>query len=314
MHSSAQSASLHPGSPPIVVTWDDLKRFLRVVGFSLLAMVLAVIATVRTFGFDYRDGGARDLYPYVADGWGIWYWFAQLQLNVDRFFVVVHLCFALQIIALAFPRKTKLPVSISLVLFAYMTFWFLFGQARYGMAAACLAVGAASGSLPLIFLLGLVATLFHKAAAGGVLLLWLWHVLQKRRHGLLIALIASGVLSLGVVIASQKFLAAIGYGNYLNWSALPGANTPMKFYYLLAVLALWKLYDRKAPNKLLILTLLFLPFSYFIVFAGRAFELVGVLLLTYLVRFHAPRFVRYAVALLFLADVYVLVFQSGMYL
>jgi len=104
-----------------------------------------------------------------------------------------------------------------------------------------------------------------------------------------------------------------GYAVYLNWGNLPSANTPLKFYWAIAVLLLWRFRDKQTSQPLLILTLISLPFSYFIVFAGRTFEMYSVLVLYCLARTPAPRSVKFLFLVPYFADLGNLLFNSGFY-
>lgn len=292
----------------------DLETYAALLLSVVITAVLATVATFRSWGFDYVDGGIKDLYPFVANGWGLWYWLAKLKLDFYSFSFLLNMVLSSQIVSLSLPYRLKLRlIPLPLIFFTYMVFWFLFGQARYGMAVGLIAAGAIVGSYPAVILLGLIATLIHKAAGGVMLLILLWIFLKERRHGLITALASSAVLSFVVVEGFKKILLMTGYGDYLNWGSLPGAETPLKFYYLIGVLALWKILDRKMSDQYLILTFLFLPFSYVVVFAGRAFEMYVVILLALLCREEAPWYVRYSIALLLLVDVSMLLFTSGFF-
>jgi hypothetical protein len=285
----------------------------RVALLAVFTLSLAAVATFRNFGFDMDT--AKQLYPYVADGWGLWYWLAQTGIGSILFFFIVNLALSALILLLAFPSGQRaLPLSVSLVALLYLDCWFLFGQARYGMAVALISIAAAAGGVPTLIIFGLLAFFIHKVTVGGLLLVALWYALKKMRHGLAIAAVLCAVLTYIVEVAFSNVLLVLGYGNYLVWTALPSANTPYKFYYIVAILLLWKCLDRNAPNSVLILTLLFLPFSYFNVFAGRAFEFYAIMLLPCLGDSSMPRYVRYPILTLFLADVSWLFFTSGFYL
>ncbi|MGD0155688.1 MAG: hypothetical protein ABSB50_06305 [Terracidiphilus sp.] len=200
--------------------------------------------------------------------------------------------------------------------------WFLFNQTRYGTALALIVPAAVSGSLPLLFLSGTVASFVHKGAAGGVLLLGLWRVLQGRKHGLLVA----GIVSAAGIFLILRFAGPLatlaGYGTYVGWwdQTLPAAHTPLKYYYMLAVLLAWKLRNIHGPHsgsniidRLLILTLLFLPLSYYVVFAGRSFQMYSVVLLFALLQAKTPRPLQMFLLIPYFADLTVLLFSSGFY-
>jgi len=304
-----------PTRPILPAPQDLIRRFLEARWATLLYLlfppVLAAIATFRTFGFD----DVRDLYPHeIADGWGIWYWFAQFHIQYDLYFFVINLVLAAEILLLAFPPQRKnLITPVSIVTFLYLIFWYLFGQARWGMALALLVPAAVVSSLPVLLLVGSVAFLIHKGIAGGVLLLVGWRMLKDRRFGLPIAIVGCAALSYAIHAISEKLLVLAGYANYLNWENLPDANTPYKFYYFLAILLFWKWKEGKAANHLLILTLLFLPVSYFIVFAGRSYVIYSVTVLAYFLARRTPAYVRYPFLALYVLDTGVLLFKSGFY-
>jgi hypothetical protein len=288
----------------------------RLVFVGVFCLLFAAIATFRKFGFDLEgEEGFRSLYPNVADGWGLWYWAAQLRLDFNLYLLLINLVLSAQISLLAFPSKFQsFSKLVSLTIVVYLVFWFLFGQSRYGMAITLLALAARTSSFPVLLIAAATSFFIHKAAAGGILLVIAWRLLRNRKHGLLIALIVSAIISSILYVEANSILLLTGYANYLSWTNLPASNTPLKFYYIIAVLGAWKYTAKTYSNDLLILTLLFLPFSYFIVFAGRSFEMFSVIFLSCLLTSHAPRYVRDLFVLLFIADVALLVFGSGFYL
>jgi len=292
--------------------FPELFLVLRPMLLVLFTLGFGLLATYRTFGFDL-DGGVRDAYPYVADGWGLWYWLAQAHLGFDVFFCIVNLVFALQIYVGAFPtREQRHSITISLVFLLYMELWFLFGQARYGMALAAL-TPAITGGFPVFVLCSSIAILLHKAAVGPVIILIVWRLLNRRKYGLIAAVAACCLFSYLVHGLAERLMVLAGYAMYLNWENLPSANTPYKFYWAVAVLLLWWIKDKQAARPLLILTLLSLPFSYFIVFAGRTFEMYSVFALYCLVRISAPRSVKLLFLVPYFADLGSLLFKSGFY-
>jgi hypothetical protein len=251
----------------------------RLIVLSSLAVLMAVVATFRHFGFDLVS--LRGIYPDdVADGWGLWFWLAQLRLNFVFYFLLLNLCLSIQILLLAFPKGAKkLDWSASIVLAAYCMLWFLFGQARYGMAIGLITAVAATNSLLLLFFGGLIAILIHKATAAGFVLLLGWLLLRRKKYGVLIALGISGLLAFILLHGGDNLLVIAGYAGYISLDNLPAAATPLKYYFCLAILvAAWM---RKEPEAriLLILALLFLPTSYFNAFAARAYNLFALILL-----------------------------------
>jgi hypothetical protein len=279
---------------------------------ALFTVGFGLLATYRTFGFDL-EGGVRDLYPYVADGWGLWYWLAQAHLDFNTFFCIINLVFAAQIFVVSFPaQERRHSVAVSIMLLLYMALWFLFGQARYGMALAVL-TPAISGAFPVFILCSGIAILLHKAAAGPVALLLLWRLLNRKKYGLIAAVVICCIFSYVVSSLAEQVMVLAGYAVYLNWGNLPSANTPLKFYWAIAVLLLWRFRDKQTSQPLLILTLISLPFSYFIVFAGRTFEMYSVLVLYCLARTPAPRSVKFLFLVPYFADLGNLLFNSGFY-
>ncbi len=289
--------------------------------FALFALFITAVATFRSFGTD-KDL-VRGVYPQVADGWGAWYWLAQLRLDFHVFFFLVTLALAVQILPLVFPRERSSGTwAVSVILFLYIVLWFLFIQTRYGTALALIAPAAVSAGLPVLVLIGAIAFLIHRGAAGGILLLALWKLLQSRKHGVLLA----GILSVAGIVLIFEFAGPLanlaGYGAYVGWwdESLPVARTPLKYYYLLAVLLTWKLcikYGRcsgsDTVNRILILTLLFFPLSYYIVFAGRSFQMYSVVLLFALLQSKVPAPVQFFLLVPYVADLWVLLFNSGFY-
>jgi hypothetical protein len=234
-------------------------------------------------------------------------------LGFNTFFCIVNVVFALQIYVAALPpREQRRSITVSVIFLLYMELWFLFGQARYGMALAAL-TPAIAGGLPVFILCSCIAILLHKAAAGPVVILLVWRLLSKRKYGLIAAVAASCVFSYLVHGLAERLMTLAGYAMYLNWEKLPSANTPLKFYWAVAVLLLWYVKDKQAARPLLILTLLSLPFSYFIVFAGRTFEMYSVLALYCLARVSAPRPVKLLFLVPYFADLGMLLFNSGFY-
>jgi hypothetical protein len=146
-----------------------------------------------------------------------------------------------------------------------------------------------------------------------VIILIIWKVLNKRKYGLIAAVAICCVFSYLVQGLAERLMTLAGYAMYLNWEKLPSANTPFKFYWAVAVLLLWYFKDKQAARPLLILTLLSLPFSYFIVFAGRTFEMYSVLVLYCLARVSAPRPVKFLFLVPYFVDLGTLLFHSGFY-
>jgi hypothetical protein len=289
-------------------------RFLALVLFSLL---LTCVATFRSFGFDLKETIAD--YPNVAEGWGLWFWVAQQRWNFLIFFFIVNFILALTISVLTFPGAkagySKYPV-VQLITFLYMCLWFLFGQARYGSAIGLIVCAIGCESIPIALVLCGLAVLIHKAVAGGVAIVVLWLILRRSKYGLAIAaLICAGVAYVMTQFAGD-LLQLAGYSNYLNWEQLPSANTPYKYLYFGLFLAGWLLLakDREGQSvakEMLILALLFFPFSLYLVFAGRSYQLFAVVVLTFLAHRSVPFVVRYPILGLYLVDLYLLVFRSG---
>lgn len=275
----------------------------------LFCLVLSLLGTFRSFGFDLDgDVGVRTLYPYVAGDWGAWYWFAKCGLSFNTYFFIINLLFAVCFFMLVFPRRRPFSKTVSFTLLLYVMFWFFFGQTRYGMAAVLLGLASLGGGLWLI-VLGALAFLIHRAVIGGVLLLGLWLILRRRKYGLAMALVISVALSAFMLYEVNKILLLTDYANYENLEKLPAALTPLKYYYLIGVLLLWKCFNWKAPDQLLILVLIFLPFSYFIVFAGRSYEIFAVIFMTALLTTKIPIPVKCFLLALFASDVVMVLAQ-----
>lgn len=298
----------------------DLRRVfysVRFVALVLFSLLLTCVATFRSFGFDLKETVAD--YPNVADGWGLWFWLAQQRWNFLVFFFIVNFILALTISVLTFPA-TKAGYSryliVQVVVFLYACLWFLFGQARYGSAIGLIVCAIGCESIPIALVLCGLAVLIHKAVAGGIGVVLLWLTLRRSKYGLTIAaLICAGVTYLVTSIAG-RLLQVAGYSNYLNWEQLPSANTPYKYLYFGLFLAGWLLLttDRDASGiakEMLILTLLFFPFSLYLVFAGRAYQLYAIVVLTFLAHKSVPFAVRYPILGMYLVDLYLLVFRSG---
>jgi hypothetical protein len=277
------------------------------------AMPLALIGTVRDFGYDLSGiGGVRTIYPWVADGWGVWYWFAQLGLDFNVYFFIVSLALAAGILLLAFPgygQKYSKPVSLTILI--YLVFWFLFAHTRYGMSVVLVALAVGANSLWILALAGAAAFFFHRAIAGAVLLLGLWLMLRKQRHGLMIAAALCALLTYFFYLHADKLLLLAAYDNYTSWDTMPNANTQFKYEFDILILCIWKYFDRKAPNSLLILALLFLPTAFYNVFAGRAHEVYTAVFLSGLLTAAMPRWLKYLLLAEFLADISLLIFASG---
>jgi hypothetical protein len=318
---STDPTAIKPMLEGMQFTPRDLIRINRPVLFALFSFGISLIATFRTFGTD-RDL-VHESYPLVADGWGAWYWLAQLRLAFYFFFFLVSLALAVQMLPLAFPRGRRSDSwPVSAILFLYVALWFLFIQTRYGTALALLAPAAVSGGFLPLFLIGGAACLVHKGAAGGILLLALWKILEGRKYGLLIAVLLNLTGIFAIHVYAGELAALAGYGVYVGWwdTSLPAANTPLKYYYMLAVLLLWKLRlrggipeDNDTANRLLILTLLFFPTSYYVVFAGRSFQMYSVVLLLTLLYAKVPRYLQMLLLVPYVADLGLLLFTSGFY-
>jgi hypothetical protein len=286
----------------------------RLIILSSVTVLMAVVATFRHFGFDLE--GTRDAYPHdIANGWGLWYWLAQLRFNFDFYFLLINLCLSIQILLLAFPKRPKKRVwSASIILAAYCIFWFLFAQARYGMAIGLITAVVATNSLPLLFLGGVIAVLIHKATAGGLLLILGWFLLRRKKCGILIALGISGLLTFIVLQGGNNLLVIAGYGGYSYLDNLPAAATPLKYYFCLAILLVGWIRKEPEARILLILALLFLPTCYLNAFAARAFSLFAPILLLTLRSGRMSKPLTYLLLIPFVADLIRLVFFRGAYL
>jgi hypothetical protein len=334
LHGSAvESKAAHAGLPvrlaqrlcslllkPSVEPWAWLasKRLAPLLFFSFL---LAIVATTRHFGFDlYNENNSLYwIYPYVADGWGVWYFLANLGLNFYAFFFLANCLLAAAIMWLAFPaareKSARFDVT-QLALLFYMMFWFLFGQARYGTAVGLLAIAAFCESLPLALCLMLFAFLIHKAALGGVLLIFGWRLLRRRKHGVLLALVFCLAVSALVLAFSRQLLSLSGYAGYSYWEESLMAATPLKYLGVLALLLLWLWWWRDPAGharNLLILALLVFPFSLYVVFAGRSYQLFFVVFLAGLREKMVPQPVKYLAGLMCAVELYILLFRTGLY-
>jgi hypothetical protein len=272
---------------------------------------MAVVATFRHFGFDLES--TRDNYPHnIANGWGLWYWLAQLRFDFDSYFLLINLCLSIQILLLAFPKRPKQLVwSASIILAAYCILWFLFGQARYGMAIGLITAAAATDSLLLLFFGGVIAVIIHKATAGGLLLILGWFLLRRKKYGIIIALGISGLLTFIILQAGDNLLVIAGYANYIGLDSLHAAATPFKYYFCLAILLVGWIRKEPEARMLLILTLLFLPTSYLNAFAARAFGLFALILLISLRSGRMSKPLTYLLLIPFVADLIRLVFFFG---
>jgi hypothetical protein len=298
-------------------SWGELRpafRELFYAGWVLSAIAFAGIlgfaATFLPFGFDRLN----DTYPFVADGWGLWYWLAQADLSFTTYSLLLNCTFAALIFRLARPFHARsLPVLIAVTCGAFFVFWFLLGQARYGMGIVILAPAALAAGWFGFWVCAVIAILIHKGLAGAVAILFVWRFLHKRKGGLVIAIF--GAVGMIVLLRSTfgMLLQLAGYANYSGWSQLPAANTPLKYYYLFAVLLLWAVRDRTAVRPLFILTVLFLPTAYFNVFAGRAFQVYSGVLFASLLRNCPPRYIQVLIALPYVVEISSLVFWSGLY-
>lgn len=286
----------------------------RLIVLSSLTVLMAVVATFRHFGFDLVS--LRGLYPDdVADGWGLWYWLAQLRLTFVFYFLLLNLCLSIQILMLAFPKRPKkLDWPASIVLAAYCILWFLFGQARYGMAIGLITAVAATNSLLLLFLGGVIAAFIHKATAGGFLLILGWLLLRNKKYGILMALGISGLLAFILLRGGNNLLVIAGYAGYISLDNLPAAATPLKYYFCLAILVVGWLRNEPEARFLLILALLFLPTSYFNAFAARAFNIFALILLITLRSGRMSKPFTYLLLVPFVVDLIHLVVFGGAYL
>jgi hypothetical protein len=319
---STNSTALQHALGKVRFTHRDLIRINRPILFALFYICIGLIGAFRAFGGDKEGpGGAHELYPFVANGWGVWYWLAQLHFTFHVFFFIVTIALAVQMMPLAFPRRRQ-PGSwpVSFVLMLYVTLWFLFLQLRYGTALVMLAPVAVFGGIPLLFVTGSIAFLVHRAVAGGVLLLILWMLLRKHKYGLPIAAAFALTGFYAVHLFAEKLVVLAGYANYLDWEQYSNPQTPLKYYFIFAVLILWGLWSRRAPQRsqsdiksLLILTLLFWPFSYTILFAGRSFQMYSVVLLFTLLHLEVPRSVQLLLLIPYIVELATLCFTSGFY-
>jgi hypothetical protein len=302
----------------LVRFWLLIRRLLtrhidltRVTLLALSTVALAVTATFRNFGFDLDS--AKQSYPFVAEGWGLWFWIAQIGLPVSAFFLLVNLLFSAQILAIAFPHKLQASArAMSVGLLLFLVFWYLFGQTRYGMAVALLALAARSDKIRNVIFAGIAATLIHKAAAGGVALILVWMFLRKWRFGLLVAAVSSGVCIYLVQSYAKTILIVTGYYEaYAGWESMPIGNTPYKYYILVALLVIWRFSSKKEASELLILPLLFLPFAYIFAFAGRSYMLFAPVCGVCLQKSALPGYAKNIVLCIYMADVVVVLFTSG---
>ena len=298
----------------LIRKWINPQRFLPL---AFLVLLLALIATFRHFGFDLEPPeGLRGRYPEeIADGWGLWYWAAKFQLNFNLYLFLINICLSIQILLLAFPKKPRTQVwAASIIMAGYCILWFLFGQSRYGMAIILIIMGIASNSPLWLLLLGIIAVLIHKATAGGLLLVFGWLLLRQKKYGFVIALLFSGVLTYLVLQQAQNILILANYENYSNWEKLPPSITPLKYYYCIGCFLIGWIRKETEARSLLILALLFLPTSYFLVFAGRAFDIFALILLFYLISGRVSKPLTYLLLIPFVVDLIHLVFASGLYL
>jgi hypothetical protein len=287
----------------------------RLMSFSFLTVLMAVVATYRHFGFDLES--TRYNYPQtIADGWGLWYWLAQLRFDFNSYFLLINLCLSIQILLLAFPKRPKQPVwSASVILTAYCILWFLFGQARYGMAIALITAAAACDSLLLLFFAGVIGVIIHKAIAGGLLLILGWVLLRGKRYGIIIALGISGLLTFIILQGGNNLLVIAGYAGYIGLDSSHVAATPLKYYFCLVVLFVGCIRKEPEARILLILALLFLPTSYSNALAARAFSLFALVLLISLRSGKMSKPLTYLLLIPFVADLIRLVFfYDGAYL
>lgn len=299
---------------PVVLIGRILSRHRMMLWFSLL---LTCVAAFRSFGFDYDQ--TLFYYPYVADGWGLWYWLAQTGISFPVFFFIVNAPLALLILLIAFPEKRKgysRSLIVQVATLSYMTLWFLFGQARYGTAIGLLVCAIGCESWPVIIVLCVLAVLIHKATAGAVVLLLLWRRLKNEKYGLLLAAALCAVFTYIVMHVADALLQLSGYSNYLNWELLPSPNTPYKYLYFAVLIVIFLLFTKRAGGKilakeLLVLTLLFFPFSFYLAFAGRSYQLYAVVVLSLLSHNSVSRMLRYLVLSVYFFDLYLLVFRSG---
>jgi hypothetical protein len=283
---------------------------LRPIVLVLCALSLAAVGTFRSFGYDLDIVWVS--YPYVADGWGAWYWLAGLGLDFNLYFFLLSCLLSTGILLLAFPAHAgKHSQIISATIVIYFSLWFLFAHTRYGMAVVMISLALAENSTMLLVAAAIIAFFFHKAIAGGMILVVLWLLLRNCKHGLIIAIFLS--CSFGLILSRQfgTLLSLSNYQGYADWGLNAPARTPLKYYYDIGILALWKCFNRKAPDNLLILAVLFLPTAYYNVLAGRAHEFYAAILLSSLLTGMPPKGVRYAIAAEYLIDAGALAFLSG---
>lgn len=277
----------------------------------VFSLTFGLVATDRTFGFD----SLRDLYPHlIADGWGVWYWLAVCGLGYHLYSLIVNVAFAAMIFTVSVPSWRECKSSlISVLSIGYFAFWFLFGQARYGMALALIAPAAVLGGDAAFLTLGILAFFVHKGVAGGFFLLWVWRILRHRKSGIVLGIAVATILYFILHFIFGGLLELAGYANYAGWANLPSANTPLKFFYLIAVLLLWFCRERSSPRTSFILTLIFFPLAYFNVFAGRGFQLYSIVLFSILLRVRSPLLIRILILIPYVADLLNLLFTSGFY-
>jgi hypothetical protein len=272
--------------------------------------VLGFLATFSSFGFDKLD----DLYPFIAEGWGLWYWLAQVGLGFTTYLFIVNTALAALIFRLAVPlHRRTLPLGLCLLTIAYFVLWFQFGQARYGMALALLAPAAVSGGWLVFWVCGLIAVLIHKGVAGAVLLLCLWRILRNRRKGLIIAVAVSIVSAVLVHSTLGRLLELAGYANYRGWVNQQAANTPIKYFYLIAVFFLLRMRQKKDAASLLTLAVVFLPTAYYNVFAGRGFQACSAVLFAALLETSAPWYIQLFIMIPYVIELVWLLLYSGLY-
>ena len=220
---------------------------------------------------------------------------------------------------LSAPRRSR---AFHLTMTYMDVLWFLFNQTRYGTALALIVPAAVSGSLPLLFLSGTVASFVHKGAGR-----------RGSSAGVVEGFAGSKARSSRCRdrqccrhIPDSRFAGPLatlaGYGTYVGWwdQTLPAAHTPLKYYYMLAVLLAWKLRNIHGPHsgsniidRLLILTLLFLPLSYYVVFAGGPSKCIRLYYCSLYCRLKTPRPLQMFLLIPYFADLTVLLFSSGFY-
>jgi hypothetical protein len=298
----------------------DLRRLfhsIRPVAVALFSLLLTCVATFRSFGFDLKETIAD--YPNVAGGWGVWFWLAQQRWDFLTFFFIVNSILTFIISNLAFPAAKEGYSEyrlVQVVTLLYMCLWFLFGQARYGSGVGLIAYAIGFESVPIAIVLFALAFFTHKAVAGGIGIVLLWLILRRSKYGPLIAALICAVVTYAITQTAGALLQFAGYSNYLNWKGLPPANTPYKYLYFAALLVGWLLLAKGrdeicTAKEILILTVLFFPFSLYLVFAGRSYQLYAVILLTLLARTSVPFVVRYLMLIVYVFDIYSLLFRSG---